>query len=336
MPAPRGKTDDAMPRSPSRRRAHLLFLPLAALLLLAACRRAPEELPGAATEPAAAVRQLAQHLRNNDLAGYARAAVPPAYYTGLEAAWAQGHSRWPLSELPLDEKLPALLAALSEKNAEQKLRRAFKAQLEGQAASVRQAAHSLELFGVQYLTHQGDYSPAQRTHYVQLVGALSGWAQAAPLSDPKLAQNTITTLAAAARATGLDSAQAFQQAGMTPSLQRLGPFAAALKQVLASYGLRLDESIDQLRTGLVTQDGDRATVRVQYPLAGKELDLQVALLRRDGHWYPAQTLAEVEALLAAARAAEQAKAAATADAATAQDETAAADKTGNAGAVAKP
>lgn len=324
-----------MPRSSSRSRPYLVFLSLTALLLLGACGRAPQELPGAGTEPAAAVRQLALHLRNNDLVGYARAAVPPAQYAALETAWAQGYSRWPLSELPLDEKLPSLLAALSEKNAEQQLRRAFKAQLEGQAASVRQAAHSLELFGVQYITHQGDYSPAQRAHYVQLVAALSGWAQTAPLSDPKLAQSTITTLTSAARATGLDSAQAFQQAGMTVSLQRLGPFAAALKQVLASYGLRLDDSIDQLRTGLVTQQGEQATVRVQYPLAGTELDLQVALVRRDGHWYPAQTLAEVDALLASAHAAEQGKAQAAA-AATAASETTAQDGTDNAGTAAKP
>jgi hypothetical protein len=309
---------------------------LTALLLLAACGRTPQELPGAATEPAAAVRQLAMHLRNNDLVGYARAAVPPAQYAALETAWAQGHSRWPLSDLPLDEKLPALLAALSEKNAEQQLRRAFKAQLEGQAASVRQAAHSLELFGVQYITHQGDYSPAQRAHYVQLVAALSGWAQAAPLSDPTLAQSAITTLTTAARATGLDSVQAFQQAGMTASLQRLGPFAAALKQVLASYGLRLDDSIDQLRTGLVTQQGEQATVRVQYPLAGTELDLQVMLVRRDGHWYPAQTLAEVDALLAAAQAAEQARVQEAAAAAPSVPETAAQDGGDNAGTAAKP
>lgn len=291
----------------SSSRLYLLLLCLAALLLSAACRRAPQELPGAATEPAAMVRQLAGHLRDNDLAGYVRAVVPPSQYTELETAWAQGHSRWPLTELPLGEKLPSLLATLSEPKAEQALRRGFKAQLEGQAVSVRQAAHTLELFGVQYITHQGDYTPAQRAHYTQLVSALSGWAQAAPLSDPALAQTSIATLTAAARATGLDSDQAFQQAGMTGSLQRLGPFTAALKQVLAGYGLALDQSVEQLRAGLVTEQGDQATVRVQYPLAGKELDLQVALQRRDGHWYPARTLAEVDAVLAAARAAEQAR-----------------------------
>ena len=291
-------------RSPSARTCGL-YLALAAAALLAACR-GEAELPGAATEPAAAVRQLTRYLHDDDLAGYARAAVPPAQYAELETAWAQGHSRWPLTELPLDDKLPALLAALADKNAEATLKRAFKAQFAGQGASVRQAAHSLGLFGVQYITHQGDYSPAQRAHYVQLVNVLSEWAQAAPLSDPKLAAGTITTLTAAARVTALDSDDAFGQAGMTASLQRLGPFARACKQVLASYGLGLDDSLAQLRTGLVEQKGDRATVRVQYLLAGKELDVQVQLQRREGRWYLARTLAEVEAILAAARAAQAA------------------------------
>lgn len=296
-----------MPRRSSRTCQHLVFFSACALALLVGCRREAEPLPGAASEPAAAVRQLAQHLRHNDLLGYAKAAVPPAQYAELETAWAQGHSRWPLTELPLDEKLPSLLATLSEKDAERQLQRAFRAQFEGQAAAVRQAAHSLGLFGEQYLTHQGDYSPAEREHYVQLVKALSDWAQAAPLSDAKLARANITTLTQAARATGLAGEQAFQQAGMSGSLERLGPFAAAFKQVLGSYGLPLDESIEQMRTGLVSQDGDKAIVRVQYPLAGKEVDLQLALVRRDKHWYPARTLAEAEATLISARAAEQAR-----------------------------
>lgn len=291
------------PTNPSPR----WLLPLCALLLLTACRREAADLPGAATEPAAAVRQLAQYLHDNDLAGYARAAVPPAEYAKLEIAWGQGHSRWPLTQLPLDEKLPGLLATLSAPDAEQQLQRAFKAQFAGQAAGVRQAAHSLGLFGVQYLSSQGDYSDEERVHYVQMVTALSEWAVAAPLSDPKLAQATIGALVAAARGTGLTSDAAFQDAGMSDSLQRLDPLLRASKQSLASYGLSVDDSLAQLRAGLVSEHGDEAMVRVQYPLATRQLDIQVALLRRDGHWYLKQTLREVEALLQAAAAAEAAR-----------------------------
>lgn len=291
------------PTNPSPR----WLLPLCALLLLTACRREAADLPGAATEPAAAVRQLAQYLHDNDLAGYARAAVPPAEYAKLEIAWGQGHSRWPLTQLPLDEKLPGLLATLSAPGAEQQLQRAFKAQFAGQAAGVRQAAHSLGLFGVQYLGSQGDYSDEERVHYVQMVTALSEWAVAAPLSDPALAQATIGALVAAARGTGLTSDAAFQDAGMSGSLQRLDPLLRASKQSLASYGLSVDDSLAQLRAGLVSEQGDEAMVRVQYPLATRQLDIQVALLRRDGHWYLKQTLREVEALLQAAAAAEAAR-----------------------------
>jgi len=39
-------------------------------------------------------------------------------------------------------------------------------------------------------------------------------------------------------------------------------------------------------------------VRVRYPLAGQNIDFQVKMERRNGHWYPAQTLNEVDELLA--------------------------------------
>ena len=94
--------------------------------LLAGCRDSPPpELPGAASEPAGAVRQLADHLRSNDLAAFARDALPPAEHGRLAAAWSQDHSRWPLTELPLDDRLPGLLAGLAAPGSEARLRREF-------------------------------------------------------------------------------------------------------------------------------------------------------------------------------------------------------------------
>lgn len=120
-----------------------------ALLLLAACgRNDPSALQGAATEPAAAVRQLADYLQQGDLAGFARAAVPPAEHAQLVQAWSDGDSLWPLTSLPLDDHLPELLAVLAADNAEADLQRAFKAQFEGQGSNLRQTAHSLGMFGV--------------------------------------------------------------------------------------------------------------------------------------------------------------------------------------------
>ncbi|WDM75458.1 hypothetical protein ACCQ13_20200 [Xanthomonas sp. NCPPB 1638] len=279
------------------------FQPVAWALLVAlgmgGCQRQepPMALPGANAEPAAAMQAMTVPLRRNDLVAYARIRVTPAQYTQLDAAWRSGASRWPLTELPLPNEMGTLLGALSAPDAERRLQQAFDAQLAGQAQGIAKAAQSLGQFGVQYLRSRNDYQPEQRAHYMQLVDALSAWAASAPLADRPRAKASIAELVAAARATGITSDADLQRLGMEESLRRLGPFWAVCKKVLERYGLSIDGSLDALRTGLVTQDGEQAQVRLRYRLAARDIDLTVALVKRDGHWYQQQTQEEVAALL---------------------------------------
>ncbi|WP_372016942.1 hypothetical protein [Pseudoxanthomonas sp. 10H] len=286
----------------TRRCTRLAPWPAVALfvLALAGCRRdaPPAELPGASSEPAGAVRQLADHLRRNDLAAFARDALPAAERAQLAEAWTEGRSRWPLTELPLDAQIGPLLAALSAPTAKQDLRRSFERQMAGQDAALRDAARSLALFGTQYVRTQDGYSEEERSHYTQVIAALGAWSATAPLGDRRRADAAIDRLTAAARATGLDGDAALAAAGMEESLRRLGPFAAVAKAVLVEYGLDLDRSLSDLRTGLVEEDGDRATVRIHYPLGGSEIDTVVSLTRRDGRWYLTDYLDHAAALLA--------------------------------------
>lgn len=283
----------------SLQRPGLAALPLIALLAVSACKREPAELAGGASEPAAAVRQLAQHVHDNDPVGFARAAVPPAQYAQLEIAWRENRSRWPLTELPLDNQLAPLLAALAAKGSEQRLQRQFDNQFARQDRDLKAAARSLGLFGVQYVKNEGNYSPEERDHYAQIIRALSEWAGEAPLGDPQQARAAIKRLAAAARKTGLASEQDLATAGMEGSLRQLSPFFAEAKAVLDDYGLPLHTSLADLRTGLVEQKGDKATVRIHYPLAGQEIDTIASLELRDGHWYLSDYLRHVEQILAA-------------------------------------
>lgn len=273
------------------------FIVIGGLLLLIACKREPPELPGAAAEPATTVRQLVGHLHDNDLVGYAKAAVTAQQYAQLETAWREGRSRWPLTSLPLGGELPKLLQALSEPGAEQRLQRAFDTQIAGQGAGIKQAAHSLGLFGVQYLRNQGDYTPEQRAHYIQLVTALSDWIGNAPLADRPHAKAAIPRIVAAARRTGLRNDADLQAAGMEESLRRLGPFLQELKAVLDSYGLTLSTSLAETRVGLVSQQGDQARVHIQYPLAAEQIDTSADLVRLQGHWYLAGIQRQVTTLL---------------------------------------
>lgn len=260
---------------------------LVAIGLLGGCRRdaAPPTTAETVRGPAGAVLRLVRDLRRDDLAGYARHAVPPALHARLDAAWREDRSRWPLTELPLHARLPGMLTTLAAPGAERALLGTYNRQFAGADGELRSAAATISLFTVQYLQREGDYSDEERDHYIQLVGALGRWGQRAPLADARRARTAIPRLVSAARLTGLADPGRYSQLGMERSLRRLGPFFARFKRVLRGYGLDLDAALDSVRADLAEQTGDTARVRLRYTVAGQDIDAYVRVQRIGGQWY---------------------------------------------------
>lgn len=287
-----------MPSNPYQRRISLFVLSLCGMLALFGCSPEAAKTPVAASGPEAAVRQLSKRLHDNDLQGFARDAVPAADYAKLEIAWRENRSRWPLTELPLDDQLQPMLSALAAPSAEAKLQQGFKNNFANQEKDLKDAARSLGLFGVQYVKREGVFTDEERAHYAQMIAAVSDWAQRAPLAEAKRGMAAIPPLVAAARKTGLTDEESFRTAGMGGSLQRLSPFFAQAKITLADYGLPLDKSFSDLRTELVEQQGDEARVRVHYPLGKHQIDTVVSLQRRGSRWYLTDYLRHAQQSLA--------------------------------------
>jgi hypothetical protein len=288
---------------PSIRRACARAALLLGLLVLAGgCDRGNPPPATSAALPVQAMQQLVDDLRRDDLAAYAEHAVPPALHRRLAAAWSEGRTLWPLTELPLDHKAQGFLMALAEPRSEEKLLAAYRRQFAGANAEIRTAATTLGLFTTQYVTQEASYSETERDHYRQLIAALARWGQRAPLGDAARARRSIPQVTLAARATGLGTPDGLREAGMERSLARLGPFFVRLERVLATYGLDFDATLAGMRISLTEQTGDTARVRLQYTLAGQPIDAWVLMERRDGRWYPSDLLrrAEAEAPVASA------------------------------------
>lgn len=288
-----------------------ILLACCVLCLLPACQRqtapgdenAPGRTPPApAIHPADAVYVLRDRLLARDGAGFARVAVPPSLQPALQQAWRSGHSRWPVDELPLDARLPAMLAALQAPHAEQTLMATFHQQFAHADADIDQAIRTLTVFASEYIARDPDYSPEQRQHLDQVILALGRWALAAPLADPQRAQRFFSILTAAAARTGIDARAgwpALAALGMTQSLNRLSAFfATLLAQLHQQYGLDLDGALHSLHVTLLEQTGDRARLRLQYVLAGTPIDAIVPAVRIDGHWYLADIVADAQRALA--------------------------------------
>lgn len=306
----------------STRRVHRAVLTatmvIAAGLGVAACERT--STPGAAepgaTGPARAVTQLAHDLRRNDLVAYAQHALPPKLHARMLSAWDDGRTTWPLTELPLDDRLPRFITVLSAPNANKALWGSFQRQFAGAQRQLHSAATTVGLFATQYVRTAPDYSDAERDHYAQVIAALSHWGRQAPLADPELGKTAIAQLVAAARLTGLATPQSEAEAGagsgirantperlgMTRTLRRLGPFMQRFKQVLRSYGLDLDAALDSVEARVIKQDGDRARVRLRYTLAGEPIEAVMPVERHGQRWYLSALLRDAEATLAGAAA----------------------------------
>lgn len=269
-------------------------------LALSACQPATDNTPtrsqhGATAEPVAASRPvdavyfLRDRLLARDGAGFAKIAVPPELHAQLETAWKAGQSRWPLDELPLDARIPRMLAALQAPNADKTLLKTFKRQFSGADADIDQAIRTLVVFGSGYIEKDPSYNDEERKHTAQAIQAIGRWAVAAPLADAKRAQPFFSALSAAAMRTGIDGNakwQSFLTFGMTQSLNRLSPFFATLiAQLHEEYGLDLDASLRSARVTLLQQLDDHAVLRLQYTLAGQDIDALLPAVRIHNRWY---------------------------------------------------
>jgi hypothetical protein len=278
---------------------------LCGALLLAACQRPPPSAPSAgasctqATTPEAAVTLVVDALRNDALETIPCRAVPPALQYRLELAWREDRSRWPIAELPLSSKLSAVLAALNGPAAETKLRLAFDHQFAGQTTELQSAARGLGLFAVRYIQKESTYQPDQRAHYANLIVALSDWSSHAPLGDRSLGHQAVTLLVAGANASSIHDDAGLHNAGMRGSLRGLSPLYRNAKQALALYGLSLDDVLSSVLVSPKDQSGDHARVHVHYLVHGEPVDSDIAVERRDGHWYLSGMLADAEQALAA-------------------------------------
>lgn len=277
-------------------------LALLGLLGLSACvdgdgngplqRKVPEL---AATEPAQAVTRLVDDLRRDDLIAYARHAVPPALHARLDTAWREDRSRWPLTQLPLHDRLPGLLTLLAVPGAEKALLSTHRRQFAGADRELRSAASTLGQFTTQYLQREGDYSADERVHYIQLTGALSEWGKHAPLGDARRAKVAIPRLVSAARLTGLAGEDRFGKLGMDRSLRRLGPFFGRFKRVLTGYDLDLDAALASVRVSVSDRGADTARLRLRYTFAGRMIDAPMPVQRIDGQWYLADAVRHAQA-----------------------------------------
>lgn len=288
----------------TRRLTAWALLALLALALVAGgCRKEPEPVAAKAPgDPVAAVRGLADALRDDDLVRWSRLSLPPDLHARSEQAWVR---RQQLAAPPSPEdaeEFRRVMARLTAPDAEQALLRDLEAKLsrfEGEVAGqwpLMQA--TLKIFVDAAIQANAELTDTQKAHGTAVAHSLMEWAQPALLTDRERARRAVASVSRTARELDLPTLEAARALPMVPALEKGSVALRGLKEVAAIYGLDIDRSLAGVKAEVVSAAGDEATVKVTYPLLDRTHDFEMKMVRRDGGWYSAEAIAEAEADLA--------------------------------------
>ena len=248
--------------------------------------------------PASALRALIADVRHDDVAAFWKHGLPPATYAVVARDWQRGQQQAATDAgragfrrfvEGFDEPHAAAALAARWRPTLERLDRQYSDQLPvliaiggGMARDMATRALALD--------------PAQARALAPLLAPWVAWAEHAPWLDlarsrqaAAIAVDTVRSL----RLTGFAQARALDfDAAMT----RASHVLAGTKRMLALYGLPLDEVLDAARVSRVSQQGDRAWVRIDYRLEGQPQQAVLTMHRVGGHWYPA-VLAQLARLI---------------------------------------
>ena len=271
---------------------------LVSALLAGGCHR-EVAAPG---DPVAAVKGLAQAVRDNDLVRYWRLSVPPALQRQMEARWKARLATAPPPTEQEAKDYARSMARFTAPDAEVKLYRSLDPKLKKLEAEIgsqwpmMQTTAGIFIKGV--IQANDKLSPAEKDHAESVGTALLDWAQPAVLTDRARARRAITVMVGTARELALPTLAQRRALELVPTLEKFSVVLKGAKKLGLIYGVDADAALDGIDVKLVAASGDLATMAVSYPLLGKTVNFQMDMIRRDGRWYSADAVRDAEAELA--------------------------------------
>lgn len=278
------------------------------VLGLVACgdKGAPEPASKAAVErqtsdPARAVEAFAAKLREDNLLEAVQLAVPPANLEDLRTQWKQKMA----DDAPSDEERAEYAQQMTKftaPGAEDALYAEWEPMLvkyeTEMAAQMPMMIGMGQGFATQAINANEDLDEAQKKQAAELVSALAGWLQSVNLADRELARKSIAVAVKTARSLDLPTLDAVRALDFDQTMGKGGLVFSAAKEILALYGLDINQSLASTKASVVSKADGAAKVDVSYSLLGKNLNTQTEMVEVDGRWYGKDTIEQLVSGLA--------------------------------------
>ncbi len=278
-------------RLPSLRYA---LLPLFAALLVSACQGKDDASKAGGSTPEAALQASIDLVKAGDFNGLWKHALPPADYANMRADWGR-HLQQPEPISAEDRaKFDETMHKLTEPDAETKLYAELQPKLAAMEQKYKDQLPVLISVG-QAVVKSGiaqnqTLGVTQKAQADSVIDVLAPWAQQTPWFDQAKAKQAVGVAVATARKLDLKSPEQLRTMDFDTAMAKYATGYAGLKQLVAIYGLSVDDTLNSIKLTPVSNANGHAVVKVDYTLLGKPLSTESKLVQQDGRWYSEDVL----------------------------------------------
>lgn len=275
----------------------LLALATVAALFVTAHKPAPAPVVAGGETPEASLQQSVALIKAGDFAGFWKHALPPADYDTLRTDWTRPRpDDHPVS--PEDRAdFVKNMQQLTEPDAETKLyalARPKLAQLQAQYSDqVPVMIGVMQAIAATGVAQSKELTNPQKQQATEVINVLAPWAKQVPWFDQARAKQAIVVAVATARKLDIKTPEQLRTMDFDTAMQKYSAGFLGIKQILAIYGLSIDDVIDSVKVTTLESRNGHARVRVDYVLLGKPLSTESELIQQAGRWYSADVLQNV-------------------------------------------
>ncbi|MEO8778154.1 MAG: hypothetical protein ABI389_05725 [Rhodanobacter sp.] len=274
-----------------------VMLPLFAVLLLGACSGKDNPSQHGDRNPVAAVQTSIDLVKAGNFNDFWKHALPPADYANLRTDWKRGiQDQRPVT--PADRaRFNQAMQQLTGPNAENKLYAELQPKLTAMERQYKDQLPLLLSVGAAFVknavSQNKDLTTAQKSQLNGALDVITPWAQQAPWFDQARAKQAVGVAVTTARKLDLKSPEQMRAMDFDTVMGKYSTGYGGLKQLLAIYGLSVDDTLNSVKVSEVSSGNRHAVVKIDYTLLGKSLSAETKLVQENGRWYSEDMLDNV-------------------------------------------
>ena len=147
-------------------------------------------------------------------------------------------------------------------------------------------------FAAQSIQENEELSDEEKQQANNALTGAANWINQTNFGDRELARKAVREAITTAKALNMKSLDEVQAMDFETMLGKAGTAFQGVKRILAVYGLDVNKTLQSVKSELVSQDGDKATVKVNFSLFDQPLSFNTEMVQVDGRWYGKKAMEE--------------------------------------------